>query len=209
MIGEKIKGECNGASFIIDADLMYALEESRYPPPVFLTDFTSLELYYYDLDFINSSIERYCNRTAFLPSSNFRELEDILIKLFCIRLVNFKLQWGMSSPDLGKSLNYSNGQCVFDLEHYSSRLLMKNSRSGYLQTYTSQVNLYVEKMKVDPRKFIHGHDFVNTYVWYFKKRGVKTEMVNEMNFGKILSLACTHQRYTQFPLFTEILLRAK
>jgi len=148
---------------VIDGDLDYALREPAPPPFILRTDFTSMDMYFFNAKAIRKLVSTCCPTLPATADELIREMTPVLKTLFLARLANRVLGWNLRSVGVNRSCNFSKEPFRFDFDSddYVTRYLNKNSRIKDREQFEKIVNEQKKRCASLPlRRRIHGHDFL-------------------------------------------------
>jgi Protein of unknown function (DUF4435) len=153
---------------VVDADLGYALDEYESCPLVLMTDYTSMEMYFFDTTSLKRFIRCGCPSVRITAEALLQTITPILEKLFIARIVNRVLDWRLKAVSLSKSCEFAKDplRITLDWNHYLKRYLGKNNRLRQAADFAKVFKKWEKKMSsIDLRRRIHGHDFLDIVAW--------------------------------------------
>jgi hypothetical protein len=191
---------------LVDSDFDRVLAYANECTLVLRTDFTSVEMYFYEPRCIHKFLQLVVHG---FPKSAVRvlaELQEVLQDLFLIRIASHMLGWGLGLTQFEKLCTLTDAGIDFDRAEYTRRVLVANQRAAQLEQFTFQIEACRQLLTPDRRNQMHGHDFVALLAWYVRshgKRRVSREIIER-------SLpACTESAWlSDHEMFKELLRRA-
>jgi len=172
-------------SGVIDADLDLILEIRETCPLVLITDYTSMEMYFFNNRSLNKFIKSVCPSLAMTADALLQAITPSLKQLFLARLANHILQWRMKSIPAERSCKVNPGKEIsFDFGSYLKKYLSKNNRLGDQTVFLKTIARWENKcVGLDPRYCIHGHDFVDMVALFCSK----LKAASEVKSGNLVS----------------------
>lgn len=105
----------------------------------------------------------------------FKSLVETLAALYALRLADAELSLGMTWISFDKCLKKVGGRIVFDLDEYTKKLLINNSKSKKLSEFRLSYTKWKGELAGDSRLAFRGHDLVNLLAWSVKPfSGIKS-----------------------------------
>lgn len=181
-------------NFIADKDYDYFLNKILNNKFLIYTDYTSIEMYFFD----NKTIERFYKVVSrgfpVSPKLTLKNLSVLLQKLFLFRIAckieNINVQnFSVLEKRIFKKLIKINktGAISFDFDEYINRVLSKFNIINLKKSILEKINIYEKKLTNDPRNQIHGHDF--TYLLFLFIDKIKNNIsLNEVLTDRTLYL---------------------
>lgn len=167
---EALGGASRSATCVADADFDRALGRTHNCEFLLLTDYSCLEMYFFDARVVSKLINLALGGFPQRPERLLTELTGPLLDLFSIRLANFALQWNMHGVEFTGHLRMNRRGLRLDVERYTRTYLAANDRLADRAAFAQAVREGRAKMNGDPRHYINGHDFVHLLVWYVRSR---------------------------------------
>ena len=169
---ERILGsEMVSVTCIIDGDFDDLLGQKHDCAFLLTTDHTCLELYFYDPRCINKLLRLVVYGFPKSARSVPAELQAPLQELFLIRMASHSLRWNIKLTQFEKLCKLTETGITFDRNKYVQRVLMANQKADFAEQFFEQVEVGRRLLTHDPRKQIHGHDFVALLAWYIRSHG--------------------------------------
>jgi hypothetical protein len=200
-----------GALGVIDGDLDYALGQPEPSPYVLRTDYTSMEMYFYNSKAIQKFISTCCPTLPTTAEELIREMTPVLKKLFLARLANRILGWNLRSVPVARSCRFAKDsfRFEFDWDDYVTRYLNKNNRMRNRQQFQAVANEQEKKSSgLQLRRRIHGHDFVEVLSCCCSHLRPKAGLCSQDLLGAMLRSGSDIRQLKTYRLFREILKRA-
>ncbi|MBW8039315.1 MAG: hypothetical protein FVQ85_04880 [Planctomycetes bacterium] len=163
---KKIKVKC-----IADADYDRYLNKCRKNYILEYTDYTSIEMYYFNKPLLNKFVKLVLHGLKFSTASLMRDMKNVLQRIFLIRLANERLEWSMTWIDFRSYLLWGEGRIKFDEERFLRNYLTRNGRKRDTKQFKAVLLDFKKQMHQDPRHNIRGHDF--TYLFFLAVKKFK------------------------------------
>ena len=155
---------------IADSDFDYLLTSTRDSLHIIYTDCTSVELYTYDRDLFIKLLMLGFNLPQVEIASLIASMTVVLRELFIMRAANEVLEWGMRMIPFTRYCNINGPNVVLDRGRYMANQMTSAARMDQIQEFDSTcVQLSAVKLD-DPRKVIHGEDYLELLGWYLSRR---------------------------------------
>lgn len=193
------------ATCIVDADFGHIRGEESGGPPLFQTDYSCMEMYFFAEANIAKFLVLGCRRQDWPARRIIGALSAPLQELFLFRCANDDLGWNLDWLDKVSCLEVDNWEIRLDAEAFIERLLNKNGRAGEKSIFVSQVALRRSALKPDPRFQMHGHDLVAVLSWYLRKKGVSGQRSRAENIASYLVMSLDHRVLGRESMFRAIL----
>lgn len=194
--------------FIVDADcerINGSIRSSKY---LHYTDFTCMEMYFYNSPTLRKFLCFTCNPTSKEEAEFIKLAELILPCIFTARSVNDLLALEVSVPNFSAGLKTKGDFGTFDnqkyLTNFSSLITNINNKKKAIKSFQEILN----KLPEDLRHKAHGHDFINLLFEFLWKRG-SLKLINKgediLRFGgRILGTALNAKDLSDTKLFEYI-----
>ena len=156
---KKIKVKC-----IADADYDIHLNRCRSNYVLEYTDYTSIEMYFFNKPFLSKFINLVLHGFSISPSNLMRDFKKVLQRIFLIRLANESLEWSMKWIDFKEYISWSGGRIKFNEERFLRNYLIRNGKIMYANEFKDVMRDFEDQLHQDPRHNIRGHDF--TYLFF-------------------------------------------
>lgn len=162
----KIKVKC-----IADADYDRYLNKCRSNYIIEYTDYTSIEMYFFNKPFLTKFVNLVLHGLALCPAKLVRDFKNVLQRIFLIRLANENLEWNMIWVDFKTYISWSGRRIKFDEEGFLRHYLSRNNKIRFAKQFKGVMRDFEEKLHQDPRHNIRGHDF--TYLFFLAVKRYK------------------------------------
>ena len=200
---QALGAEAKQPTCVVDSDFDFLLEaeglrsQSTGLALVLRTDYSSMEMYLFRAECIAKYLGLVCGIDVHDVDAFLAALTRILTWLFCVRAANETLALGMAPVAVEKSLERTGGALRLDPNNYLRRYLTSNGRASIRNAFAREVDRHAAAAVGDPRRFMHGHDFLSVLGWYVRKcarkfRSAASEVVETGVWGCCESrhLAC-------------------
>jgi len=170
------------------------------------TDFSCLESYLFCEDVIDKFLQLGICNFPFNASFILNQLETVLKPLFCLRLLRELYFSSAKLVDIDGNLaiDKSQGTINFDINIYLQKFISKNNLTKDTQTILDSYNALFQKLNIEIRNNLNGHDFLDIFFLYVNK--IKnTPKFKVENFPKALFLTVETPMIENYPLFINIL----
>jgi hypothetical protein len=157
---------------VVDADFAILRGEQLPLPPLFQTDYSCMEMYFFDISNMRKFLTLYCQRPNWSVTTIMNSLVSVLQEFFLYRYANDELAWEMDWLDKNACLKLSGSRIDLDTDGFVTRFLNKNARAGDRQAFLEKVEDLREDITANPRHQMHGHDLTSLLGWYLRKRGL-------------------------------------
>src|SRR5713101_908206 len=126
------------------------------------TDYTSLEMYFFDAPPIEKFIDLVLHGFPLNPADLLDQISPILEMAFCARLANEQLGWRCDWLDIARHCAVKHSKIEFNMSVWIERYLHKCARADEdLRRFERTMASFKRQMDADPRHQMHGHDFVS------------------------------------------------
>ncbi len=169
------------------------------------TDFSCLEAYLYCEEVIDKFINIGIGNFPFKASFIINQLACVLKPLFCLRLLR-EIKFASAKLldiDGNLSIDKKSGTINFDTNDYLDKFILKNNLTSKRKDIHDSFIELDNKLNLEIRHHIHGHDFLNIFFLYVNK--IKnTHKFKEENFPRSLFLSVETPMLENYPLFKNI-----
>jgi hypothetical protein len=197
----------NQATCVADQDYAPVGDYPSTCEILFLTDFTSLELYFFDERVFDKFLSLFIGGFPITASDLLNRLAAVLERIFAIRVANSRLGLGLEWLSFTRCCETKEYQIVFDDIDFIRRYLNKGALLSELERFMNTVGAIHGTLGTDRRERIHGHDFISLLCWLIgktrsSKRGLSDEIVRGALFtsGEVNWLM-------EYPLFQNLVRR--
>ena len=206
-LSENIGREALQFTCVADCDFGRFLDTCVNIPALLYTDYTCMEMYFFDKDTLDRFFQIYCNRSDWPTQIILDSMSLVLQEFFLFRLASEHLEWGMDFLDGIRCVDLRGWDILLDSKDYITRYLGKNSRIKEIEEFRNTVVFYKEKLKSDPRHQMHGHDFVDLLCWLFHQKGLPGELKNKKVVARVLAISTDVNILKEFNMFQALLSR--
>jgi hypothetical protein len=207
-IRELLPGSSSPATCVADKDLDDLLGVRWQCDLLFFTDFTAMEMYFFDEESLGKFFDLQLLGFPESPATVIERLSELLGQLFLYRAANEKLKWNMTRPDWRRCAEVRSGRIVFNSEEFVRRYLNANRRAGQAEAFRVTLEDLATKLASDPRRKSHGHDLIEVLTWYCHKLRRATTF-DEEHFHRGLMATADAGTLRGFPLFEVLLGRVR
>jgi hypothetical protein len=195
-----------GSDFLIviciaDADFDHIRSLTHSTKILLLTDYTSLELYFFNVHSLTKLLKLAVPGFPKTPDRVIQEIRPTLEDLFVVRMANSSLGWGLREVSSEKSCQVRATGVEFDFEGYIARYLQANNRSAEKGEFVEAITESRGQLTTEPRIQIHGHDFVRFLAWYIRQhkgfKSVRDDVVERALFASAESSQLMSERLFQ------------
>jgi hypothetical protein len=189
---------------IIDADFSRIQGTVPVTPPLYETDYSCMEMYFFTYDCLSKFFTLFCHRDNWPVAIIMSSLADVLQEFFLFRCANSLLDWHLDWLDNYKCLKVKSWRIELDRKEFIKRLLNKNGKGGDRDTFNRTVESLQKSMDSEPRHQIHGHDFISLLSWFIKEKGITGSRSQIDVVQSSMTLTLDHSRLVEEPLFQKL-----
>jgi len=136
---------------------------------LFKTDYSCVEMYYFNEKFFRKFFTFYLKTTEGLWKEIYDQFSLILPELFLIRIAKEKSAKEMNLIPFENYFGINKGKIEFKYDEHIKQSLNKNNNPITQDEFIESVNSFRKNLKKDPRYQIHGHDFIEILCWWARK----------------------------------------
>lgn len=209
LLREALDGEQLKVACVVDSDFDHLTGQRECNALLLSTDYANMEMYFFATDILRRLSVR-CLRGRQLTARMIRRfMVPTLQALFRIRYVNTRNEWRLRYLGFERLLTYRNGRFAFDCTEYLRRYLDRNGRGAELPKFIEDVGRVGIPGEVDPRCFMHGHDFVTMLRRMLNALHGRTVYRDddEEVVASLLRTCADYRDLASEPLFAEIIRR--
>lgn len=177
-------------------------------PPLLFTDFSSLEMYFFESRFIAKVLVLAARRSDMDPEAIIRILQPPLIQLAAIRRANLSLELGLDWLSFDRCCTIRHASVEFEVDDFIRRYLSKGAKLRFLEEFLEEVRQQQSVIAVEPRLYISGHDFVAMLALYFDKSRI-LQGATEQHIESLLMTSSESAWLLEQPLFQQIISRTR
>lgn len=194
------------AACVIDADFSRILPSGKSVPPLFETDYSCIEMYFFNNSNLSKFLTLSCQKSGWPTELVLDALRLVLENFFLYRAANRELKWRMDWLDKIGDVKIIKGWSL-DLKHDSfiTRLLNKNCRLKERNKFEKYVENIRNCLTSDPRNQMNGHDFLALLTWYIREKKVKCFTVCEETVRACMMATLDHNILRKEPLFINLI----
>jgi hypothetical protein len=186
---------------IADGDFDHVNSRTDSSQLLFLTDYTSPEMYFFNSDSVGKLLRLALPSFPKTADRVLVEIRPVLEDLFVVRMANASLKWGLTGVNYEKCCQLVAAGVNFDSDKCITRYLQANSRHEDKIAFLAAVSVSRQRLTSDPRVQIHGHDFVNLLAWYVRQhkgfKSVRRDVVERALFATAESSQLMKERLFQ------------
>jgi len=169
------------------------------------TDFTSIELYFFNFESISKVIKLATNTPDRPVDELMSRIATVGSELFFIRTANEILSWNLKISDPVKLLSCNLTSIDFDVDQFISRTMMENSKSRSEEEFRSLIDEIRRNQPDDPRLKIRGHDFIHLFHWAIRDSiRPKNSAKYKETIAQFLVIGSDVKILAQFEMFSNI-----
>jgi hypothetical protein len=190
---------------LADVDFDRHLDRVRKNPILEYTDYTSLEMYYFNKSVMTKFFENVAGTSHTLSNSLLSVIAGILQRLYLVRLTNEKLGWGMKLSDFKGYIKFESRKISFDECRYIKNSLITNGRIREVDHFCSILKEMEKQLSPDPRHNIRGHDFTILLFEYVRRYGGSRVKYKDYTILEAVLCGCMEIEFIQNePLFKKL-----
>lgn len=192
---------------IIDADFSYLSGQGPVNPPLFMTDFSCMEMYFFT-ERCFAKLFSICYRKFDWPVQDImRNISWVAQEFFLYRWANNVLGWGMDWLERIVCMNMDGWEVRLDEDGYITRFLNKNGRLANKVEFEAQVRNLRSSLRGDRRFQMNGHDLISVLAWYVRQRGISGQKATMENVHLFMPLTLDHRELLPEPMFEALVQR--
>jgi hypothetical protein len=169
------------------------------------TDFTSIEMYFFEAE----TIKKIITLATSTPERSVDELMSRIVcvgcKIFFLRAANELLGWNLKMPDHFKLISNKFTSIDFNYDEFKKRILTSNACADSEVAFDAAVLKVRDGQPDEPRLKIRGHDFINLLHWAIKKdirpKGSSRDAETVANF---IFMSADATKLAEFGLFSAV-----
>lgn len=203
-------GAALAVSGVIDADLDYVLGTVEECPLILLTDYTSMEMYFFNRKAMTKFARSVCPSAGIIANDLLAGITPALKKLFLARVANRTLKWRLKAVPIRRSSKIVNGTPYidFDFNDYVKRYLSKNSYLNRKAEFVKTVREWQRRCEnLDERRCMHGHDFLEVVALICSKIKAAAEVRSGNLVGGMLRCAISDADLRSEAMFRQLIER--
>lgn len=173
----ELNAEVENASCIclVDSDLDLWINSELTAQYLVRTKYTSLDLYFFSEELLKRLLITSGKAKITDWASFFESFASMLKDLYALRLADKELGFCLKWTSWAKCLEKKSTTVELNVTEYSNRLLLANSHGKDVEKFTKCFRVWREKLTIDPRLCIRGHDFIEAISWVIGKFGGRKE----------------------------------
>ena len=190
---------------VADSDFDFILESRYRAKHLLSTDYTSIDLYTYDLEQWTRILCLGFKCSESCAATLFDSMTTLLLRLFIVRAANERLHWRMKLPNFIKCCSIQGSRIEFDREQFVTRCLNSNGRHRDRTAFEDVCNELQAVILDDRRKGIHGNDYIELLGWFLRKhRKWRGYARGERSILTVLLPSLRHQHLSNEGLFIQL-----
>jgi hypothetical protein len=180
---QRIKAKC-----IVDADYDRCTGACKENYALLYTDYTSMEMYLFSVDFIEKFTELVLGGLPVAPAALHSNLKEVLQTMFVIHLTNEVLGWQMQWVDVARYISCDKQRIRFRADDFLKAYLMRNGQLSRIAQFRATMNDLAGRTDPDARHNIRGHDY--TYVLFLTAKRLRRHRCGFTNLAAFESAFC-------------------
>jgi hypothetical protein len=161
LLEEECAGRTLRVACVADRDFDDYLQCLRTGRFLRYTDYTSLEMYYFNVSFLAKFLSFVVRADPERAESVRRCMAKVLRRCYVMRLSNESLRWRMAWVDCGRHLRWAGVCPTLDDDGFVRHYLSRNGRTAELATFRATMKKFESRLNADPRMHSRGHDFTD------------------------------------------------
>ena len=155
---------------IADSDFDYVLSSRLTSNHLLYTDYTSVDLYTYNRGLFVKVLVLGFNFPSGEIDSLVASMNAVLQELFVIRASNQSLNWGMPLNSITRRCSVEGYTVKFDRDGFVASTLNSAVRMDQKEEFETVCKRLAAVPVDDPRRVIHGEDYLELLGWYLRRR---------------------------------------
>jgi hypothetical protein len=203
-------GAALAVSGVIDGDLDYVVGTVEACPLIVLTDYTSMEMYFFNRKVMTKFTRSVCPSAGITADALLGGVTPALKKLFLARVANRVLKWNLKAVPIHRSCKIAKDAPFidFDFNNYVTRYLSKNSYLNRKGEFLKTMRKWEGKCRnLDERRCMHGHDFLEVVALICSKIKAAAEVRSGSLVGGMLRCAIGHADLGSEAMFRQLVER--
>ena len=135
------------------------------------TDYTSLDMYALDDQIVSKMLAVNLGVLGAARDHLMLSMIEVLIQCFVFRACKELLCRDMSMPSFVRDWKLDGSTVAFDLDSFVEKILTSNGLAGLIPEFSKMATDLNAKEVDEPRKKIHGEDYMELLGWILSKRG--------------------------------------
>ncbi len=203
-LGEALENSDVRLACIVDSDFDHLTASDGSAAFLLKTDYANMEMYFFSAH-VMEKLNRRCFRNRRITESMRQAfMVPTLQLLFRIRYANFELGWKLKKLPFDGFVSLKGDAFDFDGERYVREYVTKNGRYPDRSAFSQKVSGVAFPSELDPRCFIHGHDFTILLRKMLQTLGEKKLSKDIGVLISALHLCADYAAMAQEPLFAKV-----
>lgn len=169
LLGQSLGRKVKNVRCIADSDFDLVLGFKHNSKFLLYTDYTSLDLYFFDLPAIEKLFKLGVKRMPGSAKDIYTNLSNVLKEIFLIRTANEKLGWGLKWLSFKRYLRLDQNLVRFDGQKFIRNYLTNNGRRIDISKFEETVAKLRGVQVHNTRCCIRGQDIYVLLGWYVSK----------------------------------------
>ncbi len=205
ILAKSDKAKRNSVYGLVDLDTEGFLGLKSKEPALLRTDFTSIELYFFDAVPIEKFFELVLHGFPIEPTELLNQMAPVLEMAFYARLANEQFGLRCDWLDISRCCKIEGNRVRFDAASWVKRYLQKCSQYDCLNRFKTKMKEFERRRNADPRLQMHGHDFMNLLGWMITKLKNRFGLFRDPECLARALIACVELEFIEaYPLFAEL-----
>ena len=169
LLEQSLEGDVKYVRCIADSDFDFVLGFKHNSEYLLYTDYTSLDLYFFDLPAIEKYLKLGVKRMPRSGKDIYANFSNVLREIFFIRAANEKLGWHLKWLSFKRYLRLDQNLVRFDGQKFIHNYLTNNGRGTDISKFERTVGQLRGVRVQNVRCCIGGHDIFELLGWYVSK----------------------------------------
>lgn len=188
-----------------DLDAILGLENVVSPELLLLTDFSTIEMYFYDSNLVEQLISDYARKPRIDASATLSQIGNVLAAISCMFGASQSLNLSCHHISVSRCCSYDSlAGLNFDEDEYMYRYFNTASGLKVFDTFVSEVERLRSIAPTDIRVWTRGKDFLALLGYVLRKEGVESKFCTEQSLERGLTMGLDRDYLMNFLLFQTI-----
>jgi len=159
----------SSATCLMDADFDLVLGKKHAWRMLLSTDYSSMELYFFNVHTMAKFLTLVIQGFPKSAEKAISEIQAALTDIFAIRLALYNRGWAIPMISFERCCELSEDGVQFDSTECINRLLNAGNHFAHRAEFLREFAECRKTLTGDPRRHIHGHDFLSLLSWYIRQ----------------------------------------